>query len=102
MTYSIHPAAAEELASAVSYYAEVEPDLGVRFYMEIERLIQQVCNDPKRFRAFDPPARRHFSQSFPYAVVYLLEPDAVVVTAVMHLETATWLLEKARPELIPV
>jgi toxin ParE1/3/4 len=84
--YSIHPVADEELASAVSYYAEVEPELGVRFYFEIERLIQQICEDPKRFRAFDPPARRHFSQSFPYAVIYLLDPDEVVVIAVMHMK----------------
>jgi toxin ParE1/3/4 len=37
------------------------------------------------FRQFDPPARRHFSLSFPYGVIYLELTDHLWIVAVMHL-----------------
>jgi len=37
---AIHPKADGEFAEAVRYYAAIEPQLGVRFCREIERLIQ--------------------------------------------------------------
>ena len=63
----LHPDADAEFADAVRYYSEIDPDLGVRFYREIERLIRDVCAHPEHFRKFDPPARRHISAEFPYA-----------------------------------
>lgn len=68
----LHPAADEEFAAAVQYYTDIDPDLGFRFYREIERLIANVCDHPERNRQFDPPARRHFSFEFPFALVYRL------------------------------
>jgi hypothetical protein len=53
---SLHPEADEEFAGAIRYYSELSPDLGVRFYHEMERLLQEVSADPVRFRKFDPPA----------------------------------------------
>ena len=57
-----------------------------RFYREMERLIHGGCADPQRFRKFDPPARRHLSAQFPYAVIYLEKPDHIWIVAVMHLK----------------
>ena len=82
----LHPAADEEFAGAVRYYAEIDPDLGARFYREIERMIGNVCADPERYRRFDPPARRHLSADFPYALIYVEKPDYVWIVAVMHLK----------------
>ena len=56
-----HPAADEEYVQAVQYYADIELELGHRFYDEMERLIREVCVSPERFWQFDPPARRHLS-----------------------------------------
>ena len=86
MRYALHPEADEELAEAVRYYAAIHGELGIRFYREIERLIFEVCAHPQRFRRFDPPARRHFSHWFPYAVIYLDEPDCVWIVALMHMK----------------
>jgi hypothetical protein len=47
----------------------------MRFYREIERLMLEVCEHPQLFRQFDPPAQRHFTDRFPYGVIYLVEPD---------------------------
>lgn len=86
MNFVIHPDADDELADAVKYYSQIESDLGVRFYREMERLIHSVCDDPLRFRRFDPPARRHFSSQFPYAVIFLEKRDHVWIVAVMHMK----------------
>ena len=86
MRYLLHPEADEEFAEAVRYYSEISPALGVRFYREVARLFQEVCADPQRFRRFDPPARRHFSRDFPFAVIFLDKPDCIWIVAVMHLK----------------
>jgi toxin ParE1/3/4 len=82
----LHLAADEEFAGAVRYYVEIDPDLGVRFYREIERMIRDICANPERYRRFDPSARRHLSADFPYAVIYLEKPNYVWIVAVMHLK----------------
>lgn len=86
MKVQLHPEADEEFAEAVAYYSKISPDLGVRFYREMERLLNEVAADPARFRKFDPPARRHFSNDFPYAIVFVDKPDHIRVIAVMHMK----------------
>jgi toxin ParE1/3/4 len=81
-----HPQADEEYVQAVQYYAGIALELGGRFHAEIERLIAQIRAAPERFRAFDPPVRRHFSRDFPYAVIFLDNPDYVWIVAVMHMK----------------
>lgn len=51
-----HPDAGEEYARAVEYYANIAPELGIRFYGEIERLVKVVRSQPDRFFRFSPPA----------------------------------------------
>jgi len=85
VTLSFHPEADEEFAGAVAYYSAISPELGIRFYREMERLLLEVAADPRRFRKFDPPARRHFSNDFPYAIIFVDTPDYVRVIAIMHM-----------------
>lgn len=82
--YTFHPEASEEYANATEYYAAITPELGGRFYDEIERLIVEVRRQPDRFFQFSPPARRALARKFPYSVVYLDETDRVWIVAVMH------------------
>ncbi|MCX8090882.1 MAG: type II toxin-antitoxin system RelE/ParE family toxin [Verrucomicrobiae bacterium] len=86
MKHWLHPEADEEFAAAVRYYAAISPELGVRFYREMERLFREICEHPERFHRFDPPARRHFSRSFPYAVVFIEKPGCIWIVAVMHMK----------------
>jgi hypothetical protein len=69
VNHPLHPKADEEFAGAVSYYSGISPELGVRFYREMERLLREVCADPERFRKFDAPAHRHFTRDFPCAII---------------------------------
>ena len=92
MKHTFHPEALRELSEAVDHYKAISPELVADFYLEMERLIHEVCLNPQLFRQFDPPARRHFSNRFPYGVIYLAEPDRVWIIAVMPLrrEPAYW------------
>ena len=84
MIQTIHPEADAEFAEAICYYAGVDPRLGVAFYQEVERVIREVCEHPKRFRQIDPPIRRALTEKFPYAVVFLERPQGILIVAVMH------------------
>lgn len=84
--HAFHPEAEEEYADAAVSYAGIEPELGARFYDEIERLIRDIRQNPERFRLVDAPIRRHFSDVFPYAVLYVDQPDRVLIIAVMHMK----------------
>ena len=86
MNYLLHRDADEEFAGAIRYYSEIAPELGQRFYREMERLLLEICADPERFHRFDPPARRHFSRDFPYAVIFLAKTDFIWIVAVMHMK----------------
>ena len=81
-----HPEANAEYAEAAQHYAKIGSELGGRFYDEIEGLIIAVCSAPRRYRAFDPPVRRNLAHNFPYALIYLDEPDCIWIVAVMPLK----------------
>jgi hypothetical protein len=81
-----HPAADAEFVEAVTYYTAIDPLLGQRFYFEMKRLLEEIGAHPKMFRQFDAPARRHFSPSFPYGIIYLEQPDRLWIVAVMQLK----------------
>lgn len=85
MNRSIHEEAQAEFVAALEHYASVSADLGERFYAEIERLMNEICATPRRFRKYDPPARRHLARDFPFAVVYIENEVRVAIIAVMPL-----------------
>jgi toxin ParE1/3/4 len=82
--YAFHPQAGEEYTRAAQYYAAIAPELGKRFYDEIQRLILEARRQPERFFKFSPPTRRILARKFPYSVVYLDEPDRLWIVAIMH------------------
>lgn len=90
--HALHPEADQEYAEAAQHYAEISPELGVRFYDEIERLIAEACNAPATFRQIHPPVRRHFTCEFPYGILYVERADDIWILAVMplHREPNYW------------
>jgi toxin ParE1/3/4 len=84
--HAFHAEANEEYAQVAEYYARIDPELSKRFYDQIEGLILDIRRQPQLFRLFDPPIRRHFSKVFPYAVLYVDQPDRVLIIAVMHMK----------------
>jgi len=83
--HRFHPEADEEYAAAATHYANIRPELGGRFYDEIEGLIVDACAAPRTFRRIDGDVRRHLAVDFPYALLYIDEPGSVWIVAVMPL-----------------
>ncbi|WP_404424359.1 type II toxin-antitoxin system RelE/ParE family toxin [Nibricoccus sp. IMCC34717] len=79
-----HPEARLELKVAGQYYAERSLETAQRFYDEIDLVLAEIEARPNLRRMYDPPARRHFGAVFPYAVIYLDQPERLWVVAVMH------------------
>ncbi|MEK7783580.1 MAG: type II toxin-antitoxin system RelE/ParE family toxin [Candidatus Binatota bacterium] len=99
MRYDFHPEALEEYQEAALYYAEHDPGLALRFVEAVEETIQRILEAPTRWRILDEDVRRCLTRVFPYGVLYTVEPDFVLIVAVMHCsrEPGYWKQRVARP-----
>ncbi len=85
MRYEFHPEALEEYNEAGLYYAKKKPGLDLRFIVCVEKAIERVLDAPLRYRAFDEDVRRRLTRTFPYAILYTVEKDFILIVAVAHL-----------------
>ena len=72
------------MEKAVAFYESRSPGLGDRFVRELERIAAIVCEHPRRFRCFQGEARRAWLRRFPFAIVYRVDEDLVVVLGCFH------------------
>lgn len=84
MKLRFHPEAVAEYQDAARYYAEREDGLDLRFILSIESAIRAASVAPLQFRIFENDIRRVLSKVFPYAVLYSVEQDYILIIAVMH------------------
>ena len=60
-----------DVNSAVRYYdGEVGPELGDRFFAELERTVERAVANPKRFHFIAEGLRRACLKDFPYHILY--------------------------------
>lgn len=99
MRYDFHPEALEEYQQAALYYAERDPGLALRFVEAVEETIQRILEAPARWRILDEDVRRCLTRVFPYGVLYTVEPDFVLIVAIMHCsrEPGYWKQRVMRP-----
>jgi toxin ParE1/3/4 len=84
MKLEFHPEALAEYQDAARYYANCQEGLELRYMDCVETAIRKVVAEPERWRKFDGEIRRCLTSVFPYAVLYTIEPDYVLIIAVMH------------------
>lgn len=85
MTYTFLSPAQSELAEAIAYYEAAVPGLGSRFLNEVERTIQRILSQPEAWTKVSEMQRRCRTRRFPYGIIYAIEQDVIVITAVMNL-----------------
>lgn len=85
MKYKFHPEALTEYREAALWYANRERPVGKRFITAIEDPIHRVVEAPSRWRLVDEDVRRCLAHVFPYAILYTVEADYILIVAVMHL-----------------
>ncbi|XHX78198.1 MAG: type II toxin-antitoxin system RelE/ParE family toxin [Stenomitos frigidus ULC029] len=84
MKYAFHPEALIEYAEAVQYYAEQRVEVTQAFIDAIEDAVYRRRESPTRYSAIDEDVRRCMTRKFPYGILYTIEPDYILILAVMH------------------
>jgi len=81
-----------ELAEAIAYYDSQQPGLGSRFAQEVKRTIERILQYPEAWAPISKRTRRCLTNKFPYAVIYQVREEVLLIVAVMHLrrEPRTW------------
>lgn len=84
MKYTFHPAALTEYAEAVKFYAERRVDTAQAFINAVEDAIFRIVESPKRWIIIDEDIRRCLTHKFPYAILYTIEDEVILILAFMH------------------
>lgn len=84
MKYVFHPEALTEYSQAVEFYAERNKELAQDFIDSVESAIFKVIEFPRRCPVIKGTVRRCLTRKFPYAVLYAIEEDYILIVAVMH------------------
>ena len=73
-----------EYAEAVQFYTESRIELAQAFINAVEDAIFRSVESPTRWRVIDEDIRRCLTRKFPYGILYTIEPDFILIVAVMH------------------
>lgn len=84
MKYVFHPDALNEYAEAVQYYTNQRVEVAQAFINAIEETVYRIKEAPTRYAEIDEDVRRCMTRRFPYGVLYTIEPDYILILAVMH------------------
>ena len=76
--------ARDEFLAAIDWYDEARQGLGAEFVAEVESAIATIEDNPTFYAELDDGIRRCLVNRFPYALLYSIEPDRVLILAVMH------------------
>jgi toxin ParE1/3/4 len=76
--------AQREFHAAADWYDDQRPGLGMEFIDEIQRVLDQIGNNPESCAVAHVETREALSRRFPYAVYYRVEDEQVVVLAIIH------------------
>lgn len=79
------PEAEQEAREAFLWYWQRDPQVGLRFEAALVATLERAAEAPEHGPAVDAGVRRLYVEGFPYGVLYAVEPERVVVLAVMHL-----------------
>lgn len=81
MRYEFHPAALQEYAEAVQFFSQSNQHQN--FIDTIEKAIFQILAAPQRWPIMEGQIRRYLTPKFSYAIFYRVDPDRILIAAVM-------------------
>ncbi len=84
MRCEFHPEALAEYEQAAVHYAGCQDGLGLRFVSSVEAALRRLAAAPSRGRIVEQDVRRCLTKVFPYAILYTVEADFILIVAVMH------------------
>src|SRR5687768_16319654 len=81
----IEPRAEADIREACLWYAGQREGLDLEFQAALESCLDLICRHPMAYQEMYRELRRGLLRRFPYGVFYLVEEDAIVVLACLHL-----------------
>ena len=84
MRHEFHPEALLEFEEAVQFYKDRGRILGQRFAGEIRSAIAKIVATTDRWRVVEQDVRICRARVFPYAVLYTIESDYILIVALAH------------------
>jgi len=88
MKIEFHPEAFQEYEATISFYEGRQAGLGTRFFATVDAALDSILESSDRWPFLEADVRRRLVRVFPYAVLYTVEPKAIVVVAIMHCHQA--------------
>ncbi len=85
MTFHVRPEAEIDYVESVSYYlAEESPQSAERFTNALDHAYREIQEAPFRQRIVQYGLREKRVKGFPFAVIYSIEKDEILVVAIYH------------------
>ncbi len=84
MRFEFHPEARLEFLDAVNYYESRQSGLSERFIQSVAVAIAGINENPEAWAEIEQDVHRKLTRVFPYALLYTIEPENILIVAVMH------------------
>ena len=81
----IHPGAKSELREGADWYEQRSPGLGRDLLDEAARAVESIRQRPTRWPVHRAGTRKRLLHRFPYAVIYRIEDERILIAAFAHL-----------------
>lgn len=81
---ALSPEAEREAHEVYNWYWDRNPDAGRRFEADYDAALNRLIEAPEQGPEIERGVRRLLLGRFPYALLYTLETERVLVVAVMH------------------
>lgn len=81
---SFDPAACRELEEAADFYDFERPGLGAEFLAAVQEALRELTDFPESYPVLLGKTRKLVVGRFPYSIMYWLDGDDIVVSAIAH------------------
>jgi plasmid stabilization system protein ParE len=85
MKYEFLTLARAELEATFDFYEDRRPGLGDEFTAEVESTVAKILQHPTLWTRLSGNVRRCRLSRFPYALIYQIRRDLILIVAVAHL-----------------
>ena len=73
-----------EMFDAAAYYETRVPELGTDFISTIEIAVFDLSDEPEKWPVIGKEIRRRILPRFPYSILYKIDPEEIIIVAIMH------------------
>lgn len=82
--FRFHPEARTDFRQAIAWYRSRSPGVATEFRAEVSENIRAISEAPQCWPKHIYGTRRFVLDRFPFSIIYLDDPDVVIIIAVAH------------------